>query len=581
MKLTYSRCLALAALVAVPSLFMGLFMDDYQHLLTVDRKLDIATPFDAFRFAGNPETVDKYIERGPFPWFTYPDIHLIFFRPLSSELMWLDRQLFGEQYWLYHLHSIAWYVALVALAGLLYRRYLGGAAMLAMALFALDEAHAIPADWWSNRNALVAAVPALAGLLAHIRWREDGWRWGLPLSLLGYAFGFTGGEVALGIMPYVGMYELLGRRDALVKRTAALAPAALLSIAYLGYYKWADYGVRGSGIYLDPISEFGDFIRLAPSRLLMLLANQFVTLPIEVPVGAPSLTGPLVAASMVVLALCAWLLRRAWREASPQEDRALLWMLAAAVLSTAPALATFPSGRLMTLPSLGTAPVIAMVLQWAWRHWDRKPLRWLSRGLLTLHVGVALLFWLALPLFLSVADARGNAALEASKLDEGEDLAQVRQIAINPPDPYHAMYPAVLGRFLGKAEPEGWNMLSMAPYPHKLTRVDERTLDLEWVDGEMLGTLFEKLVRSPKYPYQVGDKVVRGAFTAQILSMGKEGPNKVRFVFRAPLEDKGLAFYVWEKGRFVRYTPPAIGESELLEQTRGLFDPGFILGRPS
>jgi hypothetical protein len=579
-RLSYTRCLWLAVLVCVPSIFMGIFMDDYVHLLTMDGRQELTTPLDAFRFAGDPESVQRWMDEGPLPWFAYPELHLRFFRPLSCVTMWFDRAVFGEQYWLYHVHSIAWYVALVALAGALFRRFLGPVALVAMALFALDEAHAIPAVWWSNRNALVAAAPALAGLLAHIRWREDGWRWGLPVSLLCYAVGFLGAEVALSIMPYVGAYELLGRRDAWSRRIGALVPAAALSVVYLAFYKWADYGVHGSGIYLDPIAEWPAFLASAPERLLMLLANQFFTLPIEAPVGEPSLTPPLVVISAVVLALSAWLLRKAWREAPPEVDRAVLWLLAGAILSTAPALATFPSGRLMTVPSIGTAAALAMVLQWAWNHAERRPMRWFGRGMVVVHGVLAAAFWTGLPVLLAVADWRGNAAIAASNLYALPGMGQVRQIAVNPPDPFHALYPPLLGRFNGEPEAAGWSILSMSNNAHRITRVDDRTLEVEWLDGEMLASLFEKLVRSPGHPYEVGDRVERAAFTAEILGLGDEGPNHVRFVFDAPLEDPTLAFYLWEGNRFVPWQLPAIGEQRTYDRTRGLFDPEFITSRP-
>ena len=73
----------------------------------------------------------------------------------------------------------------------------------ALFLFAVDESHLFAALWLANRNALVAAVPVLFGLCAHLRWREDGWRWGLPLSLGGYVVGLLGGETALGALAYL------------------------------------------------------------------------------------------------------------------------------------------------------------------------------------------------------------------------------------------------------------------------------------------------------------------------------------------------------------------------------------------
>src|SRR5690606_22597983 len=132
-----------------------------------------------------------------------------FFRPLSSALIHLDLAAFGDRVVLWHLHSIAWYLALLALVLALYRRVLPpGAAELAVLFFAVDDAHSIPVGWLANRNSLVAAVPALAGLLLHLEWRERGFKPGAPLSALAYAVALLGGESALGALAYVGAYEL-------------------------------------------------------------------------------------------------------------------------------------------------------------------------------------------------------------------------------------------------------------------------------------------------------------------------------------------------------------------------------------
>lgn len=571
-------CLALAALVCVPSLFMGFFIDDYLHLLTVEGRFDLASPLDVFRFAGgDADELKRFMNEGPLPWFTYLDIKLHFYRPLSSLLMLLDNRLFGDAAFLYHLHSLIWYVALVALAGLLYRRSLGPAALVAMALYALDEAHVIPAVWWSNRNALVAAVPALAGFLAHLRWREAGWRWGLPLSLLGYAVGFAGAEAALGIMGYLGAYELLGRRDAWQRRIGALLPAALLSVLYLGWYKAKGYGVSGSGVYIDPIHEFADFAALAPGRLAMMLSNQFLTLPIEAPVVVRGLELPLVLLSAGVLAAFALLMRPAWREADAETRRALTWLMAGAVLSTAPTLATFPSGRLMTLPSLGTAAALAILLCHAWSRRAGKPWRALALLLLFVHAAGPLAIWTGLPVLFARLDDTGRAAILDPAIAR-EDARDVSQIALNPPDPFVGMYPYLVRLQARAPMPATWQVLSLAPHAHRYTRVDDRTLEMEIIDGEMFTMLFEQLVRSPKRPMLPGDTVDVEAFRARVIDVGEYGPTRVRFTFKKSLDDPSIELLEWGGKGFRRLAPPPVGESVLLEKSTGITSPAYILG---
>ncbi|MBI1320326.1 MAG: hypothetical protein GC168_15470 [Candidatus Hydrogenedens sp.] len=564
--------------VALPSLFMGFFVDDYLHILTIEGKYDLASPFDLFRFAGgDPEETRHHIEEGPMPWFMWPHIELHFFRPLSSASMVLDNVLFGRNAVLYHLHSVLWYGLLVLGAGLIFRRVLSPwPAVLAAVLYALDDAHIVPGIWWSNRNALVAAAPALLGFWAHIRWREDGWKPGLPLSLAGYALGFLGAEVALGIMPFVGAFEIIWRRDAPARRFGALLPAALLSVGYLAFYKYNGYGCYGSGIYIDPISEWRDFLGFAPNRILMLTANQFLTLPIEGPIAVPSLEGPVVAASIVVLLVIGALLLLVWPRLSGSDRRALEFLLAGSVLSTLPALATFPSGRLMTIPSLASAAVLAVLLHQAWQ--NRQSLRLARLGVVAIvlvHVLTPALLWATVPFGLRHISQRGHEAAAAAQVDP-EGIEERTLVFINPPDPFAGMYSIMLRRYDGLPRPAGWYFLSMAPYDHEVTRVDDHTLNLRVVDGEILTTIFEKLVRNKHHPLLPGEILRFRDFDVEILAVGDSGPSRMQFRFKRSLDDPKLELLEWRNSRMQHFTPPAVGETVYLERTRGLFDWDFL-----
>src|SRR6185436_13829292 len=110
-------------------------------------------------------------------------------------------------------------------------------------LFVIDDGHWQALGWLSGRHGLVALAPALLGVAAHLRWREDGWRWGLPLSLVGYAVGLLGGEMALQALAYVAAYELL-HKDSLWQRIKSLAPAAVLVFLYLLLYRSLGYGAH-------------------------------------------------------------------------------------------------------------------------------------------------------------------------------------------------------------------------------------------------------------------------------------------------------------------------------------------------
>ena len=150
------------------------------------------------------------------------------------------------------MHSILWHFLMALSAMLVFRRVLPPTVgVLALFLFVLDESHAFPVAWWSNRNAVVAAAFGFLGVAAHLRWREDGWRMGLPLSLTAFAASVLSAEIGLCALAYVLAYEVFGARGGLWRRAASLLPASLLACAYVLLYKWAGYGAMHSDIYLD------------------------------------------------------------------------------------------------------------------------------------------------------------------------------------------------------------------------------------------------------------------------------------------------------------------------------------------
>lgn len=568
--------LVAALLAALPAIGAGFFVDDFLHLLTLRGDGFGATPLDLFKFApGDREVMEKYITTGPCPWYTWPELKLHFFRPLSSATMMLDYHAFGDHAMFYHLHTTAWYMLLAWGVFLIYRRAFAlPVAGLCILLYILDTGHLAPVVWWSNRNALVSAAPAVLGLAAHLRWREEGWRPGLPLSLLGYSAGLLGGETALGIFGYVAAYELSGKA-ARAERIRCLLPAMLLAIAYLVIYKWGGYGVSGSGVYVDPISEWPLFLSQAPGRLLELAGSQFLKLPVEVTVLAADATWPLRAAALAGLALLVLAIRPVWKNLDAREHRQLSWLMVGALLAAAPALATFPSGRLLTLPSLGACALTGLFLYHGARlALPRSPA--LSRAYLwafaVLHLLLAPLVWVGASGTMPFFNRFAERAFRTIDLDDGQVSSQ-RVFCLFAADPYTGFYPVVVRRYLNYEKPLGWQTLSMAPFDHDVTRTGEKSFELRIINGELLSTPFERLMRSHTHPLTAGEVVVCDGFRVTILEAGNWGPRRMALEFDKPLDDSGYAFLAWQKGRLARFEWPAPGQTTRLKASEGYFAP--------
>lgn len=566
----------LAALIAAPTLFAGFFVDDYLHLLTLRGEDTTATPYDLFQFApGNAEEIAPDMNRGPFPWYTLPELKLHFFRPLASATMVLDHALFGDNAFAFHLHSLLWYVLLAVAVHLLLRRMMAAAlAGLCTVLYILDDGHIIPVLWWSNRNAIVATAPAILGLVAHLRWREDGWRPGLPLSLAGYGLGLLGGETALGIFGYLIAYEWIRRhRDPWLGRVRSLTPAGILAVGYLIVYSLSNYGVHGSGIYLDPIGEWPSYLAATPVRLCDLLGAQFFALPAELTVLSNAARGPLlmlgVAGTVAVVAGGILL----WRTCTPDERRLLLWAGVGSFIASLPVLATFPSGRLLLLPSIGGAVWIGLFIAKgteAIRDARPRMVRGLGRVFLVLHVAAMPPYWVAVGTGIPVVMNLSEAAFREVDLDDTAVTDQYVTVLFAP-DPYTGFYPMIIRQYLDFPEPRGWQTLSMAPFDHEVTRTGVRSFELRLLDGELLSTPFERLMRSHRYPLEAGDAVSLSECTIRVLEAGEWGPRHLRVTYKYPLDDPRYAFLAWQAGRLASFDWPPVGESRILRRSEGYF----------
>ncbi|WP_147332955.1 hypothetical protein [Archangium gephyra] len=558
----------LAALVlTLPTAWLGFMSDDYIHLLILEGFPAPGTRWDLFRFAGgDPAELQRLMDEGPYPWWTLPELKLTFWRPLSSALVVMDHALFGRNAVGYHLHSLAWYLGMVALFGTLLRRLLPGAiGALALFLFAINGAHFMVAGWIANRNALVAAVPALFGLWMHLEWRESRRPWALPLSLAGLTVGLLGGESALGLFAYVLAYELLGDKGGLKERLRAIAPAALLGLVYLVGYKLRGYGASGSGSYMDPVGEPGRFLVGALARIPVLLGGVLLQVPADLWVAGEQLRPALVGLGLLGLVGVALLVRAAWPSLSEDERRHCRWLFLGAALSLLPVAATFPSNRLLLLPGLGGSVAVAVVLVSAWRSrahgWRPRGVAAVAAVLALLHLVLAPLLW---PLMTS-AFQQGYAQTEPSllllerELDYSR-LPQQRLVVFPTPMPMISMYIPATMATRGMPKPRAWWTMSLSPEPHELTRSGPDSLELSLTRNEFLTSEFETVFRGQRYPLRKGAQVKLQGMTVTVLEDNGEGPTRVGFTFDTPLEDPSLVFIRWKDGALRPFTPPAVGE---------------------
>jgi hypothetical protein len=262
-----------------------------------------------------------------------------------------------------HAHSLLWFAALLLVVAHVYVRFSPGpeqrvAAMLAFAIFALDDAHGMTVGWVANRNALISATLALPALAAHHRWLALGFRPGAWLGPLCFALGLCAGETAVAVLGYLAAYTLFLDRAPIARRVLHVLPYAVLLVLWRALFGLLELGSAGSGGYHDPGREPLAFALALVERLPVLLGSQLALPLADVWFwGAPELQRAVwvlcAAGALFVLGLGHALL---------SHDREARFWTAGMVLSSCAIAASVPGERLLLVPGVGGAALVARVI---------------------------------------------------------------------------------------------------------------------------------------------------------------------------------------------------------------------------
>lgn len=574
----------IGAILAAPSLCGGFVADDhFMRMVTqgFPGMEELArSPLNTFEFASGDAAYNlQFKDRGLIPWFSYDTVRLSFWRPLVSLTHYFDTLVWGDHAWVMHLENIACYVLVICACGILYRRLIETrwVAGLAALLFAVDKVHAMPVGWIANRNALMAVFFGVLTLIAHDRWRRDGWRLGAVLAPLALGVGLLCGEAAVAAGAYLFAYALfLDRRGRWWGRLAALIPYGALVVVWHGAYERLGYGAVGSGMYLDPGTETGLYVQELVRRFPVLMLAQFGGIPspffIFIPESMAWLAWTYVGVAVAFIAVMLYL-------AAPVLARnatSRFWLLGTA-LAALPVCATFPMDRLLLFVSVGAMGLVAEMLGFIVETTAAGPLASGARGRGMRWLGV---YWVVVFLVISpsVFPFRTHGMRQAQQsLNEANDSAPaspdiVRKdlVIVNAPNDFMAWHLPIMRSSLREPTPRHCWALNMGIRPVTLTRTDANTLILR-PEGGFVQAPWARMFRGPAHSFSVGYSVRLSGLTIEVLSVTSQGmPDEVRFRFDVPLEDPSLVWVDWEgdlhmyvnlDGRYHPFTPPKVGES--------------------
>ncbi len=579
----------LAILLCLPALSLGRLLDDNFHRASLTRP-DLTqlarSPAELFAFVKGEEAANRWsISVGFLPWWAHENLRVSFFRPVTGYTHWLDYRLWPDSPWVMHLHSLAWFGVVVAAVTVFYRRmfrYTWVAGMAAL-LFAVDDAHGLPAVWLANRNALIGALFGLLTLIAHDRWRRDGQWLGAVLAPLALLLGILSKESVAAVGAYLFAYAVCLERGRWLDRLASLLPCGLVGLAWWITYTHLGYGAAGSGWYLDPGAEPARFALSAVMRAPTLLAWQWLVpsdLQWEL---SPSVAQVMWLAAMGLLAVIAVALASLLK----RDGLARFWAVGM-LLSVLPACGAFPSDRLLFFVGLGGMGLLAQFIAsvargfdlpgaWRWRH---LPARALCVFLVFIHLAVAP--WMLAGTAKSF-DKYGRSVSAAAASLPSDPLARVQTVlVVSTPAWASFAYGALLRVLNDDPYLSPTIVLGSGGNPVELHRQDERTLRVRpehgylsppgvpgpWRDVERL--LFDQRcailsldrIYRDDSPMTVGQRIEVLGMTVEVSELTTDGrPAEVVFHFRSELQNPFYRWLKWADGEYVPFVPPNVGET--------------------
>lgn len=570
--------------LTLPVLGTGLIADDYMHRAMLVGQwpwpAEDASLFGMFSFLdGSPEQIRTFREVGLVPWWMFEDFQMrvAFWRPLTEITHWLDYQLWPKAPWLMHLHSLFWFGAVIWVLAHLYRKTMGSGwvAGLAGAFFAVNGLHGAIAGLICHRNTLIAAFFGGLALLAHIRWRQDGWRPGIVLGPLCYLLGLLAKEAALAIGAYLFAYTLFLDQGRIRRKITGFLPYVVITAGWYLVYRHLGFGARGvPAVYIDPGHDPLLFINALIRRLPLLLLGQFTGIPSDLgAAGELLLPGSVmmgcVAAVGAVLALIGLILYPLFRC-----DAVVRFWAVGILLGLVPACIAFPSNRLLFFSGIGAMGIIArFVASWveqpAWlpvhRLWKRS-----ARILCLIFVVVYLILSpLALQLlYVGLGSSTRSLHQLVSTMPYEKHISQKTVVLMNPSRIFTggAMISLVRAAYGYSVPARTWSLARNLPLT--ITRIDERTIDIECEQG-LLPAILNRILRGPSHPMHAGQRITLSDMSVEVLALADDWqPSRARFTFAVPLDDPSLLLLCWKDGKgFVLYNPPAVGESEILSST--------------
>jgi hypothetical protein len=565
-------------LIWAPTLECDLVDDDYALIGAVAGSPTgaLAAPFELYRFqAADPRVSQDMVRTGQLPWWTHPEARFQFWRPLTSLILTVEYHCFGRRSAAYNVHSLVWYALLIWGSSRLFARLdrsrltrgnAGPFAALALVAFSVSETHLLGVTFISARHILIAANLGVFALLSHIRWRDEGWKPGRPLSLLALVLALMAGEVGLQSVIFLACFELFGAKQPLRERLRVLTPVFALVAVYLVGYIALRRGVSGIYGYGKPFENPGLFLQQAPERFFgyaVRLATGSSRALVPAALRGPRLALVFGLATLLLGALAA----HAIAKSGTIDRRRVSSLVIASLVALGPSLAALPDERTLMLPSLGIAAAVAALTIHAWHHARggnaRASYFRVAMGLAGIFVVVAHVGAPLVRVPRRVWQRNRYAQVQAGMIDR-TDMRRfpesVLVVSAEPELPGLWMLPAWRLRTGETPSVRSWTTLALSGSHHRLTRTAMDAFELSLEAGGTLETDRD----TKRYPFSTGDTVDVERYSVRVLEVLDGAPSRIEVRFHQPLDEGHVALLHFAESRFVRLQLPVVGGTIVL-----------------
>jgi hypothetical protein len=559
--------IALALLLSTTSLSAGRSLDDWIFAV-VNRGEGAALglpkqAWDCFTFAtGDSAQNAALMDRGLLlPWWTDPELRLAFFRPLAAATHVLDEAWWPARPAFLHAHNLFWFGTLLAAVCAVYRKLAGDwqISNMALALYAWDDARGATLSWIANRNALISGALGCGCIAAHVLWRRGNRHGYGLLAWVLFVLSCLASELFVGALAYLIAYAVVLDGASRRSRVLSVLGYVLTTLGWRIGWSVAGYGARGSGAYIDPLSDPLGFLASAPLRWLCLLQGQLGLIPADFGFLAPSGDRLLWSVTAIAtLAGAAVLIRPCLADPLGR-----FW-LGGALLALLPMAATIPSDRLLLFVGLGFMALLARAFRLRLAGVAETPRAANSRVVacvlplvfLALHGAVA-------PLLLPFRAAQMGRMARAEQQAVQDLRAQAGPLGktvviLNAPSVVLASYAQAQLKTQGLPTIAKLYVLSAADSTVVVTRTGPSELSMRAERG-FLRTHLERLYRAMPASLAVRGRVELAQLSAEVTEWLADGhPRAVRFTLNRQLSD--YAFVCWTEGKFRGCPLPAAGE---------------------